>query len=60
MSLTKKCVAEFVGTMLLVVFGCGVAVAAALLYRYLEGKKQGKAESAETTESAAKEASEEN
>lgn len=27
MSLTKKCVAEFVGTMLLVVFGCGVAVA---------------------------------
>ncbi len=36
------------------------AVAAALLYRYLEGKKQGKAESAETTESAAKEASEEN
>ena len=27
MSLTKKCVAEFVGTMILVVFGCGVAVA---------------------------------
>lgn len=27
MSLTKKCVAEFIGTMLLVVFGCGVAVA---------------------------------
>ena len=27
MSLTKKCVAEFVGTRILVVFGCGVAVA---------------------------------
>ncbi|HIZ23926.1 MAG TPA: aquaporin [Candidatus Gallimonas intestinigallinarum] len=26
MSLTKKCVAEFVGTMLLVVFGCGAAL----------------------------------
>lgn len=27
MSLTKKCIAEFIGTMVLVVFGCGVAVA---------------------------------
>lgn len=27
MSLTKKCVAEFIGTMVLVIFGCGVAVA---------------------------------
>ena len=27
MSLSKKCIAEFIGTMILVIFGCGVAVA---------------------------------